>query len=213
MTLFSCEGGRLVLPPRDLVLVSREDGGNLCVLPPREVWDRSELAPAELTLWSFLVAAAGRAMLDTLPQLADGCINYWDAGNWRLNDQADPVGPKTAREFRSLHMHLLGRSRTASHPSWRWGEAPVFPEFARRHAWAARFERLSAVECCAVVTRVEQILRDRYGMAEHQMARWSGCPQCTYPFALRPGGERSCGDCEPLRQVPRPIDGGTVKAS
>lgn len=198
MTLFSCEGGRLVLPPRDLVLVSREDGGNLCVLPPRDVWDRSELTPAELTLWSFLVAAAGRAMLDVLPQLAGGCINYWDAGNWRLNDQADPVGPKTAKEFRSVHLHLLGRSRTASDPSWKWGEAPVFPEYAQRHAWAARFERLNAAECEAVVGRAESLLVDRYGMSKRLITPWAACSQCGHPFVPTRGPEqRLCDDCEP----------------
>jgi hypothetical protein len=38
-------------------------------------------------LWSFLVTAAGKAMLDVLPQLQGGCINYFDAGNWQLHDQ------------------------------------------------------------------------------------------------------------------------------
>jgi hypothetical protein len=112
-TLFQCRGGRLVLPARTLVLVSREDGGNLVVEPPRPVWERSELEPDELTAWSTLVAAAERAMLDVLPQLADGCINDWEAGNWALNEAAPPVGPKTGPRHRSLHLHLLGRSRTA----------------------------------------------------------------------------------------------------
>ena len=65
--LFRGAGGEIVLPPRDLVLVDRLDGGHLCVHPPREVWERSELTPEELTQWSFLVAATGRAMLETLP--------------------------------------------------------------------------------------------------------------------------------------------------
>ena len=81
-------------------------------------------------------------MLDALPQLDGGCINYWEAGNWALNDAADPVGPKSACDFRRMHLHLLGRSRTATHPSWRWGESPRFPEFAERHTWSAGLERL-----------------------------------------------------------------------
>jgi hypothetical protein len=204
MTLFSCEGGRLILPARELLLASREDGGNLCVLPPREVWERSELTRLELTLWSFLVAAAGRAMLDVLPQLEGGCINYWDAGNWRLNDQADPPGPKTAREFRSLHLHLLGRSPRASNPAWRWGEAPVFPTFAERHTWAVRFERLNATECRDVVARVELLLRDRYDVPAHQIAPWTSCPECGYPVALVPGREQClCGSIERPTHLPR----------
>lgn len=93
LTLFECPGGQVVLP--DLVLVDREDGGHLCVNPPRDVWERGELMPRELTLWSFLVAATGRAMLAVLPQLEGGCINYWEAGNWALNDKPSPRGRRS----------------------------------------------------------------------------------------------------------------------
>jgi hypothetical protein len=164
-TLFANPGGEVVLPDPRLVLVSREDGGNLIVNPPRKVWERSELTAAELIGWSFLVAATGRAMLDVLPQLAGGCINYWEAGNWALNDEADPKGPKTAPEHRSVHMHLLGRSRTARHPSVRWGEAPKFPDFRDRHAWAAGFEQLREDECAIIVLRLREILARRYQSA------------------------------------------------
>src|SRR3954465_4561251 len=105
--LFTCDGGTVCLPAADLVLVDRNDGGNLIVNPPRDVWERSELTAQELTHWGFLVAATGRAMLDTLPQLAGGCINYWEAGNWALNELAEPRGPKTAPTHRRVHLHLL----------------------------------------------------------------------------------------------------------
>src|SRR5829696_2875375 len=78
LVLFSCDGGDIVLPDARLLLVSRLDGGNLVVNPPRRVWERSALTPPELTRWAALVAAAGRAMLETLPQLEGGCINYWE---------------------------------------------------------------------------------------------------------------------------------------
>ena len=197
-TLFTCRGGQVVLPSRDLVLVSRLDGGNLIVLPPREVWDRSELTPADLTQWEFLVAATGRAMLDVLPQLAGGCINYWDAGNWRLNEQAEPKGPKTGPEHRRVHMHLLGRSRTATHPAWRWGEAPNFPDFAERFAWAAKFERLSAEECGKVVARAQSLLTERYGMPASEITPWSTCTGCGYPTAVQKGSaSMQCAECRP----------------
>ena len=63
--LFSCRGGTVVLPDRTSLLISREDGGNLVVNPPRAVWERSELTPVELASFAFLVAACGRAMLRT----------------------------------------------------------------------------------------------------------------------------------------------------
>ena len=162
MILLSCAGGHVALPDRRLVLVSRLDGGHLIVNPPREVWERSELTRAELAAWSALVAATGRAMIDALPQLEGGCINYWEAGNWALNDAAEPKGPKNARDHRKVHLHLLGRSRFATDPSLKWGEAPRFPSFADRYEWAAGFERLTEEECGAIVARARTLLKDVY---------------------------------------------------
>jgi hypothetical protein len=164
MPLLSCAGGTLALP--SLVLVDRIDGGNLVVHPPHEVWERSELTAKELTGWAFLIAAAGRAMIDELPQLEGGCVNYWEAGNWALNDDAEPRGPKIARNHRSVHMHLLGRSPRARHDAWRWGEAPLFPSFAGREAWAASFRPLDEDECRRVAERTARILETKYAMSD-----------------------------------------------
>jgi hypothetical protein len=163
-SLLACSGGTVVLPDRSLVLVDREDGGNLIVNPPRPVWERSELTPEELTAWSFLVAGTATAMLETLPQLRGGCINYWEAGNWALNDAAAPAGRKDPREHRRVHMHLLGRSPRAQHAEWQWGEAPMFPRFADRFEWAARFQQLTTAECDAIVKRTVEILKSKYAM-------------------------------------------------
>jgi hypothetical protein len=196
LKLFTCGGGHVLLPDRNLVLVDRRDGGVLIVTPPREVWERGELSPEELTLWSFLVAATGRAMLDALPQLDGGCVNYWEAGNWALHERAEPAGPKRAREHRRVHANLLGRSRTAADPSWRWGEAPKFPDFDERHAWASEFERLSDGECRDVIARAEDLLKTRYGMRAAQVAPWSPCRACGYPSPLDQGwAVGACAEC------------------
>src|SRR3954462_4778859 len=100
LDLLRTDGGVLTLPDRGSLWASREDGGNLVVNPPRRVWERSELTPSELTQFAFLVAAAGRSMIEVLPQLAGGCINYWEAGNWALNDEAEPPGRKDAKAHR-----------------------------------------------------------------------------------------------------------------
>jgi hypothetical protein len=167
--LFSCDGGHLVLPDRASLLVSRENGGNLVVNPPRPVWERSELTPAELTQFAFLVAAAGRAMIDVLPQLAGGCVNYWEAGNWALNDEAEPKGRKDAVAHRSMHLHLLGRSPSSTSASWQWGESPRFPAFAERESWARDFEALTADECGRIVRRARALLRTTYGLRDDQI--------------------------------------------
>ena len=155
--LHTCTGGTLELP--DTLLCDRQDGGHLVVNPPRAVWERSELTPLELAHWSCLVAATGRAMLQALPCLSDGCVNYWEAGNWALNDQAKPVGPKHVQTYRRVHLHVLGRSRQATRPQWRWGESPGFADYANAKASSASFTPLTPAECNAVVQRVQELLQ------------------------------------------------------
>lgn len=192
LALYACPGGTIMLPAADLVLVGRDDGGNLIVNPPREVWERSRLTVAELTTWTHLVAATGEAMLAALPQLASGCLNYWEAGNWALNPEAHPPGAKTAADFRRVHLHLLGRSRTAANPDWAWGEAPRFPAFADRHAWAAANRRLTASECMAIVTAARHLLAEKYDMACPDVRQ---CATCRYPSIANHG----CDDGRPRR--------------
>ncbi len=160
--LLRCSGGTITLP--SMPLLSREDGGHLWVNPPRRIWERSELNPIELMHWSFLIAATAQAMLDALPQLAGGCINYWEAGNWALNDCAEPVGPKNPKTHRQVHMHLLGRNPKAKHPDWRWGESPRFPDFVHAKTWAASFELLTSTECQAIVKKTRVLLVEKYGL-------------------------------------------------
>ena len=168
--LLTGEGGSVVLPA--MPLLDRADGGNLIVNPPRAVWERALLSRDELIAWSFLVAATGAAMLDTLPQLAGGCVNYWEAGNWALNEAAPPLGAKSAPTSRQVHMHLFGRSPRALDPAWRWGEAPRFPDFAEREAWAASHAPLTAAECAAVAARIVDVLQTRYGVDPATLSRF-----------------------------------------
>lgn len=171
------------MPPGDQVLVDREDGGNLVVNPPRDVWERCELSADELRAWGCLVAAAGFAMLEELPQLAGGCINYWEAGNWALNEQAPPVGPKQAPAHRRVHLHLLGRSVNARSVSWRWGEAPMFPAYVDRKSWASQHRRLTAEECSKIVRALASRLLSKYGFQSSELAPLHQCTSCHYPVA------------------------------
>ena len=150
----------MVLPKT--VFLDRADGGHLIVNPPHDVWEASELSPLDLAHWCFLYGAIGRAMIDVLPQLDGGCVNYFEAGNWALNPAAPPKGPKRAREHRRVHMHVFGRSPRATHPSWRWGEAPRLPDYKDRKKWAADFTPLTAKECAAIAKRAKEILNRRY---------------------------------------------------
>jgi len=191
LILLRSTGGFLTLPDRASLLVSRENGGNLVINPPRPVWERSELTVSELASFACLVAAAGRAMIDALPQLAGGCVNYWEAGNWALNDEAEPRGRKEARTHRQMHLHLLGRSPASTDPAWAWGESPRFPVFAEKLSWAARFERLSVDECIAIVGRADSLLRGKYASAAGEIFPWSPCQHCNYPSSAL-----QCAECD-----------------
>ena len=158
--IYKGAGGTVVVPKA--VFLDRADGGHLIVNPPRSVWEQSELANVEFMHWCILVGAIGRSMIDVLPQLAGGCVNYFEAGNWALNDAAPPRGPKTARDHRRVHMHVFGRSRGAKHPSWRWGEAPRLPDYKDRGKWTAAFAPLEARECAAIVKRTRTLVKGRY---------------------------------------------------
>ena len=158
--LYKGPGGTVVLPQPPFL--DRLDGGHLIVNPPRRVWEQSELTAVELAHWCFLVGAFGRAMIDVLPQLDGGCVNYFEAGNWALNDAAPPKGPKRAPDHRRVHMHIFGRSPRAKHPSWHWGEAPRLPDYKERKSWAAGFAPLEDKECRAIVKRARTLLAARY---------------------------------------------------
>lgn len=195
MMLMSCRGGAILLPSRDLVLVDREDGGHLIVNPPRNVWERSELAPDELRDWAYLVAATGAAMLSQLKQLESGCLNYWDAGNWGLNVDAPPSGPKRGREHRQVHMHLFGRSPTAKSPHWCWGEAPLFPPYSKRKAWAEAHRRLTPQEVSSVLQATIEVLRRKYKFRTNEILRHPVCTGCSYPSATLGASPSTCPEC------------------
>lgn len=179
--LFITTGGSLLLPDRSALLLDRFTGGNLVVLPPRPVWERSELTREELANFSFLVAASSKAMLDSLPQLKDGCLNYWEAGNWALNDQADPAGRKKAHDFRKMHLHLLGRNPNATDPRWQWGESPEFPKFVERQTYSAEYQRLTPDECWRIVSQLPGILRAQYNVPSAEISDPVRCKHCAYP--------------------------------
>ncbi len=114
--LVRATGGTVSLPDPATIMIDRADGGQLVLHPPRRVWDRTALTRDELVAWHLLIAATARAMLETLPQLEGGCLNYWDAGNWALQRGGGSTrGQDRARVARAAPAPLrpqpaLGRS-------------------------------------------------------------------------------------------------------
>lgn len=194
--LLRAAGGDLCLPDPKTIMIDRQDGGQLVVNPPRRVWERSALDLPELIAWNLLVAATGRAMLDCLPQLQGGCVNYWDAGNWALNDAADPPGPKPGPTHRVLHQHVIGRSPRSGDPDWRWGEAPFFPAFADRFTWSRGKAPLTPEECVAIVGRVRDVLLTAYEVPDADIHDGTTCVVCAYPApAALCDASRRCATC------------------
>jgi hypothetical protein len=179
--LFRGVGGSVTLPDPTTIMIDRHNGGQLVVYPPRRVWDRTALDASELTQWNLLVAATAAAMLDTLPQLRHGCVNYWDAGNWALNGEAAPEGPKTGPAHRVLHQHLVGRSPESTDPSWAWGESPFFPRFTDRFAWSDGKAPFTPDECRMLVARLARVLVERYGAPDEDLLPAAVCARCGYP--------------------------------
>jgi hypothetical protein len=197
--LMRSTGGSVCLPDPATIMIDRADGGQLVVYPPRRVWDRTALSRDELTAWNLLVAAAAKAMLDVLPQLDGGCLNYWDAGNWAVNDAAPPVGAKAGPAHRVLHLHLCGRSRHSTDPSWAWGESPFFPRYDDRFAWSRGKRPLAAEECRAIVERTTVVLRETYGVFDALGIVTGSCADCGYPT---PAGELSGDRCTACADAP-----------
>jgi hypothetical protein len=194
--LLRATGGDLCLPDPKTIMIDRLDGGQLVVNPPRRVWERTALDRSELIAWNLLVAATGKAMLDCLGQLQGGCVNYWDAGNWALNDAADPPGPKPGPTFRVLHQHVIGRSPRSGDPDWRWGESPFFPAFADRLAWSRGKAALTAEECVAIVGRVRDVLLTAYEVPDADVHGGATCVVCGYPTpAALCDASRRCATC------------------
>lgn len=191
-------GGSVSLPDPATIMLDRADGGQLVIHPPRRVWDRTALTRDELVAWDLLVAATARAMLDELPQLDGGCINYWDAGNWALNTAADPPGAKRGHAARVLHLHLCGRNPHSQDPAWQWGESPFFPPFAERFAWSRGKQPLTAHECAAIASRAVAVLRDVYLEPDAQGIDLGACDTCGYPA---PHADLVSGACPTCRGV------------
>jgi len=196
-------GGDLCLPDPKTIMIDRADGGQLVVNPPRRVWERTALTPPELQAWNLLIAAAGRAMLDCLPQLDGGCLNYWDAGNWALNAAAEPAGEKRGPDHRVLHQHLIGRSRRSADPDWRWGESPFFPMFANRFAWSMGKTPLTPGECASIVARTGELLTGVYTVPASDIEPGATCAVCGYPVpAALCDSEGCCATCAAAARLP-----------
>tara|TARA_Y100000034_G_C6835409_1_gene377457 strand:+ start:491 stop:1117 length:627 start_codon:yes stop_codon:yes gene_type:complete len=140
--------GRTVVP--SIPHKDREYGGHLMICTPDHIkvshsHQLYRMEPRLLHGFNTLVMITEMAMLDLIAdKLSDGregVVNIFDAGNWQFHtdrylSQSAPVGIEKDGSFKTLHVHMYGRSPLEPAETevdkilhWGWGEAPYFPRF------------------------------------------------------------------------------------
>lgn len=98
--------------------ISREEGGHIIIVPKVTVSDRTKLTPNLAKEYMKLSMIVGESLKIALGRrgIEIGIVNYQDMGNWGV---FKPEGPH-------LHMHILGRAKTAK--IQKFGEAAYLPQ-------------------------------------------------------------------------------------
>ena len=140
--------GHIVVP--SIPHKDREFGGHLMVCLPSEVSFSHSSQLFRHNLQSYygfqtLVMITEIAMLELIAKKLslgqEGVVNTFDAGNWQFHTDRDhsegySVGVPKDGSFKTLHVHMYGRSPLEPSQTeeerilhWGWGEAPYFPRF------------------------------------------------------------------------------------
>jgi len=133
------EFGKIVVP--SIPHKDRLYGGHLMVSPRGVYHHTYEILEVSEELYlgfGKLNEAAQRSMLDLIAEKdgVAGVINLLEAGNWQFHVNRPPVGIEKDDQYKSVHLHLYGRSPKEVTDTWEkemlhwgWGEAPPFPRF------------------------------------------------------------------------------------
>lgn len=99
------ETDNFIIESAEYPFISREEGGHMRILPKVTVSDRTKLSPALAIEYMKLSMVCGEALVHAMAKqgIDIGIVNYQDMGNWRVHSP----------EGLLLHMHILGRAKTA----------------------------------------------------------------------------------------------------
>lgn len=144
--LYKNDYGKIVVP--SIPHKDRAYGGHLMIVPDKKInhWYqlRKQYGIEESDGYSILKDIAEESMLSLinskLPDGREGAINILDGGNWQFHKDRDypscPAGIEKDGTYKSLHLHMYGRSPLEPCNTWEermlhwgWGEAPEFPRF------------------------------------------------------------------------------------
>lgn len=140
------ETANFIVQSVDKPFVDRQEGGHLRINPKVLVIDRTELSPKLAIEYMKLSMVVGEAIKTALSSrgIDIGIVNYQDMGNWGV---FKPEGP-------TLHMHIFGRAKTATHQ--KYGDAVNLPH--RETGFYDGFMPLDEGDASALRLEIERLL-------------------------------------------------------
>lgn len=140
-----------------LPLVTRLDGGHICITPKERVENLTLLTPNLAIEQMYLTMLVGEAMTTGLINrgIDIGRINYQDNGNWGVLKAEGPY----------LHVHLYGRAKSAT--IQKYGEACYFP--LRETGFYDAFEPLTDEDISEIQKQISLLLKTK----KYKPSSWS----------------------------------------
>lgn len=131
--------------------VTRNDGGNIRILPKRKVEDRTKLTPKLAKEFMRLTMVTGEAFKKAMSKrgIELARVNYQDMGNWAFKTGKNPF----------FHLHIYGRAKNAVYQPYT--EAVQLPD--RSTGFYDKFEPLNSGDIAVIQREIQVALRkDKY---------------------------------------------------
>ncbi len=150
------ETNNFILESFETPHVSREEGGNIRILPKRKMKSRGEMTIEEAKDFIRLTMIVDEAYPLAMKEVGIDIIrlNYQDMGNWAYKKNQEP----------NFHMHIYGRVTTA--------KKQIFPEAvylpARESGFYVGFEPLNVEDVKEIQRQIEIISKQE----KYQVEKW-----------------------------------------
>ena len=142
------ETSNFIVESFDTPHVSREDGGNLRILPKEKIENRTKLTPKQAIEFMHLTMVVGESFKIAMDELGIELmrINYQDMGNWAFKTDKQPF----------FHLHIYGRAKNAVIQLYT--EAVRLPD--RSTGFYDKFTPLNKNDCALIRTRIEDLFKE-----------------------------------------------------
>lgn len=145
------ETNNFILETIEKPFIDKAEGGHIRIMSKIKISDRTKLTPEQAIEYIKLSMIAGEAMTNVLRKqgIDIGIVNYQEMGNWSV---FKPEGV-------TLHMHIFGRTKTAT--KQKYGEAVLLPQ--RESGFYDGFEPLNENDVTEMRIEIERLLgTDKY---------------------------------------------------